>query len=142
MSGTSAICGIITQTTNKINVVRSASAKIYHTHWRSFSSDSIARYSQAGYKNAAPSHLLNQTKPLLGNYSLVVSVIQLNYVKSVHKLCERKMCVNSSSVTSRTVCVLDADLLILLRCGCARTCFLLARCRFHIDTNALKGNRR
>lgn len=80
MSGTSAICGFVTQTTNRINVVRSASAKIYHTHSRSISLDSITRYSYAGYKKAAPSQLVNQAKSLLGNHSLVVRM-NLIYVE-------------------------------------------------------------
>lgn len=85
MSGTSAICGFVTQTTNRINVARSASAKIYHTHSRSISLDSIKRYSHAGYKKAAPSQLVNQTRSLLGNYSLVVCMIRI-YVKFEHEL--------------------------------------------------------
>lgn len=74
MIGTSAICGFVTQTTNKMNVVRAASVKIYHTQRRSISSKIFARNSHAGYTKAVSSLVVNQTKSLLANYPLVVSM--------------------------------------------------------------------
>lgn len=103
MSGASAICGFVSQTSNKINVVRATSAKIYHTHWRSISLDSVARYPYAGYKKAAPSQLVNQANSLLGNLSIVVSVIESRKYFFLHesheKNCEFVFIDTSNGVT-------------------------------------------